>query len=334
MFTLANKLDANPKNPVTTGPQQAMYLEKFGDLLNIIDDDKKRAAFLKDLNKKTYAETFSFQRLKNIALYLIKLCVIVFAYFVIKFLGMRILNYQMKVISNKRALKHSKNVKGEDNYLLFETLASLFKSIFIWFLRVVFTLLFLIVMGVSIGPLVYGVSFIGFGVTLASQNIIKDFINGILIIMDGSMAVGEVIQVAGYRGRVEHITLRSLSLRNKLGDLVIIPFSNINEVLNYSRNYARLRTEVIIAHYQEIEVVKKAFEEAGERFAVDFADKIKEKFSFLGVTEFSDHGTHVAATVTTKPDPSFALRRTFALYVHDAMLNNEVARVDGKYFKD
>jgi small-conductance mechanosensitive channel len=317
-----------------TPPQQVMYLEKFSDLLNIIDDEEKRETFIKDLNQTVYSDFFSWKSLKSMLLYFIKLSIIIFAYFVLKFLGMRLLNYQIYTITQKKVIKHSKSVRHEENYLLLKTLASLFKSIFMWVLRIVFTLLFLIVLGFNISPLVYGVSFIGFGVTLASQNIIKDFINGILIIVDGSMAVGEVIQVAGHKGTVEDITLRSLSLRDKLGDLIVIPFSNIAEVLNYSRNYARLRTEIIITHDQDIKIVKQAFIDAAENFKNVFQDKIKGDFKFLGVTHINEHGSCVSGTITTEPDPTFHMRHEFSTYVHTAMLMHGVKRIDGQSFRD
>lgn len=312
-----------------TAPQQVMYLEKFSDLLNIIDDEKKRENFIKDLNDTVYSNLLTWKSVKSLFLYFTKLLVIIFAYFLLKFLGMRLLNYQIHTISQKKAIKYFKVGRHEENYLLLKTLASLFKSIFMWVLRIAFSLLFLIVLGVNIAPLVYGVSFIGFGVTLASQNIIKDFINGILIIVDGSMAVGEVIKVAGHKGTVEDITLRSLSLRDKLGNLIVIPFSNIVEVLNYSRNNARLRTEVIIAYDQDIDIVKQAFINAAENFKLNFEDKIKEDFKFLGITHIDEHGSHASGTITTEPDPTFYMRHAFATYVHTAMLALKVKRIDG-----
>lgn len=316
-----------------TAPQQVMYLEKFSDLLNIIDDEKKRESFIKDLNDKVSTNFFTWKSLKSLFLYFTKLSIIILAYFLLKFLGLRLLNYQILTITQKKTAKHSKNARRKENYLLLKTLASLFRSIFMWVLRIIFTLLFLIVLGVNIGPIVYGVSFIGFGVTLASQNIIKDFINGILIIVDGSMAVGEVIKVAGHKGTVEDITLRSLSLRDKFGDLIIIPFSNIAEVLNYSRNSARLRIDVIITQDQDIEVVKQAFIDAADKFKAVFKDRVKEEFRFLGVTNMNEHGSCVSGTITTDPDPSFYMRNQFSTYVHTAMLAYNVKRIDGQAFK-
>lgn len=318
----------------TTPQQQVLYLEKFSDLLNVIDDDKKREMFVNDLKSSEVLNFFSFEKLKALTFYSIKISIIFLTYFLIKFLGMRILNYQMRVISEKRLKKAKRDLNDSENYLLLETVASLFKSIFIWTLRIIFFLLFLIVSGVSVGPFIYGVSFIGFGVTLASQNIIKDFINGILIITDGSLAVGEVVHIAGHLGLVENITLRSVSLRNKFGYFITIPFSNITDVLNYSRHDVRLRTKVIITAHQPIAPVEKAFEKAAKRFKEKFKNAIKEDFSFLGVTETHEYGVHVEGTIATKSDPSFVMRRAFATLVHEAMCEDAISRVDAKQYKE
>ncbi|MBP9752537.1 MAG: mechanosensitive ion channel [Proteobacteria bacterium] len=310
--------------------KQIVYLEEFGDFLNIIDDEKKRAHFVKGFSKFFTEDFLSIESYKNIMYYCLKLLIVVLAHFGLKKIGMKVLTYHMTVIANKRKERTLKNLNDEQNYLILETLASLFQSIFIWFLRVVFTLLFMIVMGINVGPIIYSVGFFGIALGLASQNIIKDFINGILIITDGSMAVGETIEVAGYKGAIEHITLRSLSLRNYLGELITIPFSSITDVINYSRHFAKIRAEVIVIHTQDLSLVREAFEEAYLKTKTLFPKDVSEPFTFSGVCKISEFGSHVAASFLSRPDPLKSITNAFLSAVHNAMKARDVQRIDAR----
>ncbi|MGY3030380.1 mechanosensitive ion channel family protein [Thermostichus sp. MS-CIW-34] len=62
--------------------------------------------------------------------------------------------------------------------------------------------------GVNIGPLVASLGFIGLGISLAAQDLIKDVINGLLILIEDQFAEGDVIVVDGRGGLVEHMDLR------------------------------------------------------------------------------------------------------------------------------
>lgn len=72
--------------------------------------------------------------------------------------------------------------------------------------------------GVNIMPLLAGAGILGVGLSLASQNLIKDMINGFFIILEDQYAVGDVIEVAKVGGLVENMNLRITQLRDAEGD--------------------------------------------------------------------------------------------------------------------
>jgi small conductance mechanosensitive channel len=81
--------------------------------------------------------------------------------------------------------------------------------------------------GVNIGPLLAGAGLIGVAVSLASQNLIKDAINGFFIILEDQYALGDVIAVDKVSGLVETMNLRITQLRDSEGRLITIPNSEI-----------------------------------------------------------------------------------------------------------
>jgi moderate conductance mechanosensitive channel len=90
----------------------------------------------------------------------------------------------------------------------------------------------------NLGPLLAGASVGGVAIGLAAQTIVKDVLNGILILIEDQYNVGDVVTLAGMTGTVETMTLRKTSLRGFDGTLYIIPNSQITNVANQTRGYS------------------------------------------------------------------------------------------------
>lgn len=80
---------------------------------------------------------------------------------------------------------------------------------------------------------VAGVS--GLAVGFASQTIIKDFLSGVLLLMEDTITIGDMVEMNGYKGIVEDISLRSICLRDENGVLHVLPNNIIKNFSNYSR---------------------------------------------------------------------------------------------------
>ncbi|MBB5345944.1 mechanosensitive ion channel family protein [Tunturibacter empetritectus] len=87
-------------------------------------------------------------------------------------------------------------------------------------------------------PILASAGIVGVGVGLGAQSIFKDMLNGIFILIEDQYNVGEVVALAGLKGTVEDLSLRSTRLRDADGTLYIIPNSQIANVANFSRDYA------------------------------------------------------------------------------------------------
>ena len=67
------------------------------------------------------------------------------------------------------------------------------------------------------GPLLAGLGLFGLAVGLAPQSLIKDLINGLFILFEDSVSVGDIATLRGISGEVEKITLRAVVLRDLQG---------------------------------------------------------------------------------------------------------------------
>jgi small conductance mechanosensitive channel len=90
----------------------------------------------------------------------------------------------------------------------------------------------------NLGPLLAGAGVASVAVGLAAQTIVKDVLNGILILVEDQYNVGDVVTLAGMTGTVDTMTLRKTTLRGFDGTLYIIPNSQVTNVANQSRDFS------------------------------------------------------------------------------------------------
>ncbi len=97
---------------------------------------------------------------------------------------------------------------------------------------------FLDAIGVNLAPLLASAGIAGVAIGLAAQNLVKDMLNGTLILLEDQFNVGDVVTLAGLTGTVELMTLRKTSVRGADGTLYVIPNSQITTVANQSVDYS------------------------------------------------------------------------------------------------
>ncbi len=90
---------------------------------------------------------------------------------------------------------------------------------------------------IQIRPLLTGLGIGGLAIALAVQNILGDLFAAISIVVDKPFVVGDSISVENYRGKVEHIGLKTTRLRSESGEQII--FSNGELLKSKIRNYSR-----------------------------------------------------------------------------------------------
>jgi small-conductance mechanosensitive channel len=90
---------------------------------------------------------------------------------------------------------------------------------------------------IRIRPLLTGLGIGGLAVALAVQNILGDLFAAIAIVVDKPFVVGDAISVENYRGKVEHIGLKTTRVRSESGEMII--FSNGELLKSKIRNYSR-----------------------------------------------------------------------------------------------
>jgi moderate conductance mechanosensitive channel len=108
---------------------------------------------------------------------------------------------------------------------------------------------------INLGPLLASAGIAGVAIGLAAQTIVKDVLNGILILVEDQFNVGDTVKIAGVGGVVESMTLRKTTVRDPDGTLYAIPNSQITTVANQSAGFSVATVNVSVdfsAHPDEV----------------------------------------------------------------------------------
>lgn len=160
----------------------------------------------------------------------------------------------------------------------------------------------------------------GFG----AQTLVKDLINGFFIVFEDQYVVGDLIQLNGETGRVEHLTLRRTVLRNVSGAIVTIPNSMVGQVSNLNRDWSQAFVDVTVPSDELAGRALAALEKiAGDfRNDADWSPALIEGPRVLGVESLSLQGTVLRLQVRTalnrKDDVARELRRRIKLGFEEA----------------
>lgn len=93
------------------------------------------------------------------------------------------------------------------------------------------------ILGLNITPLLASLGVVGLALSLGAQTLIKDYISGLIILIEGQYSVGETVTIGGLSGEVERITMRATWLRNEEGQLSVIPHGDVRTITNASRDW-------------------------------------------------------------------------------------------------
>ena len=166
---------------------------------------------------------------------------------------------------------------------------------------------------VPITPVLTGAGIIGFALSLSAQNLIKDVINGSLILLEDQYAVGDVIAVGDVFGFVEHMNLRITQLRDPDGELVTIPNGSISTVRNLSNGWSRVNFEIEVSYTTDIDQAMQVMEMVTEqmRNEPDWRDRILEPAEILGVDKLAHTGILIRIWIKTRPLQQWNVSREF-----------------------
>ena len=148
------------------------------------------------------------------------------------FVGLRL----FQIVVRKMVAFQSKRPSQAVRVQQIQTLAGVTNSVGVFVIVFVAGLEVLQELHINLAPLLASAGIAGLAIGFGAQTLVKDVINGFFILLENQYDVGDVVRIAGVKGAVEAMSMRSTTLRDDDGTIHIVPNSEIHIVSNTTRD--------------------------------------------------------------------------------------------------
>jgi moderate conductance mechanosensitive channel len=208
----------------------------------------------------------------------------------------------------------SKNGMKIERSARIRTLLPLLRNAFMIVLLTFVSLIVLSELGVNIAPLLAGAGVIGLAIGFGSQTLVKDVITGLFILFEDTIAVGDVVDVGGgHSGVVEAISIRTIRLRDVRGAVHTVPFSEVQTVLNMTKDFGFAVIDASIDYAEDVDRVTGVLKAIGADLQTDpqFQGSILEPIDIFGLDQFGPSAIVIRGRIKTRPGKQWAVARAY-----------------------
>lgn len=119
-------------------------------------------------------------------------------------------------------------------------------------------------LGINLAPLLASAGVVGIAVGFGAQNMVRDYLSGIFMLLEDQYGVGDVITVGGATGTVETVTLRLTRMRDVNGIVWHIRNGTIEQVGNESQGWARAVIDFPVPYQADLSAIRRLLSETAE----------------------------------------------------------------------
>ena len=164
--------------------------------------------------------------------------------------------------------------------------------------------------GVNLAPVLASAGVLGLAVGFGAQNLVKDFISGIFMLLEDQYGVGDHVDLGDAVGTIERVGLRTTSVRDVAGVVWYVRNGTIERVGNASQDHAVAVVDVPLQLDADVEEAGRVAEKAaraavGNGLARDVIDPPR----VLGVQSVSESALTLRLTTKTRPNKQWAIKR-------------------------
>lgn len=187
------------------------------------------------------------------------------------------------------------------------TIVKLLENIFKYIIFIVVILFILEAYGVDTKSLIAGIGVAGVVLGLALQDILKDLISGLSIMLDNYFVIGDIVEFDGFTGEVVEFGLKSTKIRNFSGETLSIANRNIDKIKNLSQKSSNVLIKVPTSYDEKEEKVKAVLIEAIKEIVDNTdADDLSE---YLGIDDFDSSSILYLVKIHCPQEKRWVVRR-------------------------
>ena len=163
---------------------------------------------------------------------------------------------------------------------------------------------------IDFSPLFASAGIVGIAIAFGSQTLVKDFLTGLFIVSENQYRVGDVVEINGAEGRVEHLGTRSTVIRDFDGNVHYLPNGSIIHVVNKTMGYSRVNFTLSLASDTDLDKAIKLVNKTGHKLAseAEWKHMIIDAPQFDSIATFSKSSIDI--TIIGKVQPSDQWRIT------------------------
>jgi moderate conductance mechanosensitive channel len=231
-----------------------------------------------------------------------------------------------RAIIDKAISFQSKRLSHAVRLQQIQTLAGVINSVGVFIIVFLAVLMILARLGLNLAPLLASAGVAGLAIGFGAQTLVKDVINGFFILMENQYDIGDVIRIAGVKGTVEAMSMRSTTLRDDDGTIHIVPNSEIRIVSNTTRDWAQFTMRVVVAFEEPSDRVLGLLREVAEEIKYDpaYAEDIVGDIQLPGIDRVGNGEAEYLVLVKTRPTKQYPISRELRRRIKECFLKNNI----------
>lgn len=194
-----------------------------------------------------------------------------------------------------------------------ETLGRVLRYIVAVVVTLVAGMLVLAELGIALAPILGAAGVVGVAVGFGAQSLVRDYFNGLFLLLEDQIHQGDVVRLGEHAGLVEEMTLRYVRLRDYDGYVHFVSNGQIASVVNMGRGHAQAVIDVGIAYGEAIDRAMQVMVRTAEQLRADpvFSSRILDAFEMVGVERWADSAVILRARFKVAPLEQWSVRREY-----------------------
>lgn len=209
-----------------------------------------------------------------------------------------------KIISKVSKINIKYGGKGVDKRK--NTVINLIKNIIKYLIAIIVIILILDIYGVNTTSLIASLGVVTAILGLAFQDTIKDFLAGVFLIFDNAYAVGDIVEINGFKGEVISLGLKTTKVKSYTGEVMVLSNSSFTQVINYSLNSSKLLIYIPVNYQTSIEKLEKILNEIKHQIE---KNKNVHSMELLGIDDFADSAIKYAIVIDCLSMTHYGVKR-------------------------
>ena len=215
----------------------------------------------------------------------------IIAGYVIYRLTIRIIDKSIKKIKNKRTL----------------TIQTMINH-FIKYVIIIITIIAILnILGVNVTSMLAGVGIISVIIGLALQDIMKDYLVGLSIVLEEHYDVGDIVEINGHLGTVKHLNLKTTTITTFENVVITLSNRTITEVKNYSKGDMNIILSIPMPYDVPTSEADKVINSIVKRLEKE--KEVIKKVDIWDFSSFEDSYIKYKLSIPVKNEAQFKLKR-------------------------